>query len=563
MVNQEISKIFSNIADYLEMSEESNVFRIIAFRKASETILKYPTDVSKLNRYDLEKISGIGKSTASDILEYAKTGKIEYYEQLKKDSPVNLEELTKIQGMGPKRIKKLYYELGVKNIDDLKKAAETGKIEMLEGFGKKSQDSILQNIQFAIVNKDRNRIDIALKIASDYITYLKENDKSIIQIKYAGSLRRREETVGDVDLLVLSKNPANTHKVFTNYNQVDKVLAFGDTKSSVWLKQKIQIDLRVVDNDSFGTALQYFTGNVDHNVMLRKVAIKKGYKLSEYGVFDKSKKNLTGGKSEKDVYRLLVNNYIIPEMRNNNGEIGLALAGKLPTPITIDSIYGDLQMHTTNSDGKHTVNEMVQKCIDLGYKFMGITDHFGNLGVANAVKEDEFNEYYDNILQAKERYKDKIKVYIGGEINIKSNGDLDFTQDKLEKLDYVLASVHSGLKRDPKEQTQRYLNALQNPVIKIIGHPTGRLIGERPGFEFDYDRVFSECAKKHVAVEINSHPMRLDLPYQLVLKAVKQGCKISINTDAHSVEDLDLIKYGVFVARKAGLESKNLFNPDF
>ncbi|MCB0751808.1 MAG: PHP domain-containing protein, partial [Ignavibacteriae bacterium] len=429
--------------------------------------------------------------------------------------------------MGPKRVKKLYYELGVKNIDDLQKAAEQGKIANLEGFGQKSQESILQNIQFAIVNKERTRIDVALQIANNYINYLKENDKGIVQIKYGGSLRRREDTVGDIDILVSSKNAENTHKVFTSYDQVEKVLGSGGTKSSVWLKQKIQIDLRVLNNESFGTALQYFTGNVDHNVILRKVAIKKGLKLSEYGVFNKKDENLAKNKSEEQVYELLVNNYIIPEMRTDHGEIDLAISGKLPTPITLKNIKGDLQMHTTNSDGKHTVDEMVQKCIDLGYKYMGITDHFGNLGVANAVREDEFSEYFDNISKAKEKYKDKINIYVGGEINIKANGDLDFSQSKLEKLDYVLASVHSSLKKDSKHQTERYLKALENPLIKIIGHPTGRLIGERPGFEFDYERVFSECTSKQVAVEINAHPMRLDLPYQLVIKALNQGCKIS------------------------------------
>jgi DNA polymerase (family 10) len=559
MINQEVAQIFSNIADYLEMNNEKNVFRIRAFKKASEVVLKYPQDVGKLNLSELKKINGIGESTAKDILQYAETGKIDYYEQLKKESPVKLEELTKIQGMGPKRVKKLYYELGVKTVDDLKKAAESGKIAKLEGFGEKSQTSILENIEFAIVNKDRTRLDTALQVAQDYINYLKQNDIGIINVEYGGSLRRREETVGDIDILVSSKDSKNTSKVFTKYSHVEKVLGSGETKSSVWLKQKVQVDMRVIDKDSFGTALQYFTGNVDHNVLLRKIAIKKGLKLSEYGLF-RGDKNLVAGKDEKETYKLLVNNYIIPELRTDNGELDLALKYKLPNPLKVKDITGDMHMHTTHSDGANTPDEMVKKCIDLGYTHMGFADHFGNLGVANAVRENEFNHYFEDLLQIKEKYSKQIKIFIGAEANIKPNGDLDFDQNKLQKLDFVVASIHSSFKQSVEQVTERYLKVLQNPAVKIIGHPTGRLIGERPGFEFDFEKVFNESAKSKVAMEINAHPMRLDLPYQLAIKAKQANCSFSINTDAHSIHDLDLMKYGVFVARKAGIEVKNLYN---
>ena len=564
MINQELSKIFANIADYLEMNEEKNFFRIRAFRRASESINKYPEDVAKLNQFQLEKIDGIGKSIAADIVEYQKTGQIQFYEELKKNSPIKLEELNRIQGLGPKKIQKLYYTLGIKNVDELKKAAESGLIENLEGFGKKSQDNILENLEFAVVNKERTRLDLALKIANDYIFYLKDVDRGIKKIKYGGSLRRKEETIGDIDLLVVSKNPEATFNTFVNYERVEKILGNGDTKASVWLKDKVQVDMRIIPNESFGSALQYFTGNVDHNVALRKIAIKKGLKLSEYGLFQKDGTNISAKKSEKWIYRYLVNNYIPPTLRTANGEVEAAMQNTLPSKLLkLEDIEGDLQMHSTFSDGANTMEDMVEKCISKGYKYMGFTDHFGNLAVANAVTENEFEEYLQNIRRVAEIYKDKIKVYAGAEVNIKPNGTLDFDQKKLEKLDYVLASIHSSFKQTATDATDRYLEVLQNPVVKIIGHPTGRLIGERKGIEFNFDYVFEEAANKNIAIEINAHPIRLDVNYSLAKLACEKGCKIVINTDAHSINDLDLMEYGVFVAQKAWIEPNSLYIPDF
>lgn len=543
------------------MGPEPNFFRIRAFRKASEFADKYANDLGQLNNYQLKQLPGIGDALAKDIVEYSKTGKIEYYETLKKESPVKLEELTKVQGVGPKTVKKLYYQLGVTDVESLKKAAELNQIASLDGFGQKSQQSILENIKFAIVNKERARLDTALETAKNYITYLKNTDQNIINISYAGSLRRKEESVGDVDILVSSKNPKETSEIFVGYKEIEKVLGNGQTKSSVWLKQKVQVDLRVVPNESFGSAMQYFTGNVDHNVKLRKIALKKGLKLSEYGVFNQKDENLTKNTTEKEIYELLVGNYIIPEMRTDTNETDLALKNKLPKPITLKDITGDLHTHTTHSDGKNTPDQMVEKAVKLKYKYYGIADHFGNLGVANAVKEDEFNKYFEDIQRVKEKYKDKITVLIGCEANIKPNGDLDFNQKKLEKLDFVVASIHSSFKQTPPLATERYLNLLDNPVVTIIGHPTGKLVNKRPSITFNFEDVFSKAKKGGVALEINAHPMRLDLPYNLVQIALKQGCKISINTDAHSLNDLDLMKYGVYVARKAGIETKNLYLP--
>lgn len=563
MINQELSEIFSLIGDYLEMNEQSNFFRIRAFRKASEIVSKYPQDLGQLNYVELVRLNGIGNAIAKDIIEFANTGKIQFYEELKASSPIKIEELNRIQGLGPKKIKRLYYELGVKDPNDLKAVAEKGLIAKLPGFGEKSEQNILQSLQFNIVNKERTRIDVALKIAHDYINYLKQNDKNIIKIKYAGSLRRREETVGDIDIIVSSKDPKATSNIFIKYPNVEKVLGNGETKSSVWLVNKIQIDLRVIPLESFGTTLQYFTGNVDHNVLLRKVAIKKGLKLSEYGLFNKLNINIAKNKSEKWVYKHLLNNYIPPIIRTDNNEIDCAINNCLPNLIKLSDIKGDLQMHSTFSDGVNTMEEMVLACIKKGYKYMGFTDHFGNLAVANAVSESEFNKYLDSITVLSTKYKNKIKIYSGAEVNIKPNGDLDFNLNLLSKLNYVLASIHSSFNQNVIEATKRYLNVLQNPLVKIIGHPTGRLIGKRPGIEFNYLQIFTEASQKNVAIEINAHPMRLDVNYKLAALATKSGCKICINTDAHSVYDLDLMKYGVYVAKKAWVTRQNLFIPEF
>lgn len=563
MINQELSQIFSLIADYLELNDEKNFFRIRAFRRASEEISKYPNDLANLNYVQLIKLSGIGQSIAKDIVEYQNTGKIKFYEELKASSPIKVEELNRIQGLGPKKIKKLYYTLGVKNPDELKKAAESGLIATLEGFGKKSQENILQSLEFNIVNKERTRIDIALRIADDYINYLKSNDKNIIKIKYAGSLRRKEETIGDIDILVASNNPKITSNIFINYPNVDKVLGNGETKSSVWLKDKIQIDLRVIPLESFGTALQYFTGNVDHNVSLRKIAIKKGLKLSEYGLYNKQNVNLAKNKSEKWVYKYLVNNYISPLLRTDNNEVESAISNSLPNNITLSTIKGDLQMHSTFSDGKNTMEQMVIKCISKNYLYMGFTDHFGSLAVANAVDKDRFYDYLNSINSLKIKYKDKIKIYAGAEVNIKSDGSLDFNEHLLKKLDYVLASIHSSFKQNVEQATNRYLKVVSNPIVKIIGHPTGRLVGKRPPIEFNYNKVFEAAAQNNVAIEINAHPMRLDLNYSLAKLAKNLGCKICINTDAHSVDDLDLMKFGVYVAKKGWVEPKDLYIPNF
>ena len=561
MLNHEVATALKTIADYLEMDPTASPFRIRAYRKAALVIDNYPQDISKLNLEELKALPGVGESIAEKIHEYVTTGKIKFLERLKKEIPVDIEELTKISGIGPKTVKRLYFELGIKNVKDLEKAAKANKIAALPGFGKRSQERILESIRFMILDENKRvRLDQALMVAEAAIGYLKENDPSIVKLTYAGSLRRRCETIGDVDLLAVSALPKRTIDVFTHYPQVAKVLGQGETKASVWLKDKIQVDLRVVKSGSYGSALQYFTGSKNHGVHLRKIAVAKGYKLNEYGLYLKSTGKKVAGKDEAEIYKLLVGSYIEPELREDEGEIELALEDKLPQLIDVSDIKGDLHTHTTFSDGTNSINEMIKAAIVRGYSYIGISDHLGHLAVANSVTKDEFANYLNAVSEAKEKYKDQIKVYAGGEVNIKPSGKLDFPKHLLKKLDYVIASVHSSFYQDEKTATERMIKAIENPLTTIIGHPTGRLLGEREGVKFNPDKVFQAAAEHGVVMEINSHPARLDLSYSLAKLAKSYGVKLVINTDAHSVDDLDLIKYGVWVGRKAGLEAGDLWS---
>ncbi len=553
MLNHQVAQKLKTIADYLEMDASANPFRIRAFRKAALIIDNYPEDLSRLNYEQLKALPGIGEAIANDILEYFKTGQMTDLKKLKEKIPVELESLTNISGIGPKIVKRLYFKLGVKNVADLKRAAEDNKIAQLVGFGPKSQQKILDSIRYTMTHSGhRFRLDEALSLATAYVSYLKKDDSSLVKIIIAGSIRRRLETIGDIDLLAVSAQPVKTIKTFVQYEQVGKILNQGETKASVWLKDKIQIDLRMVSAQSFGAALQYFTGSKNHGIHLRKIAVKKGYKLNEYGLFLKKTAKKIAGKDEGEIYTILVNHYIPPELREDEGEIDLALAGKLPALVTLKEIKGDYHTHTTFSDGLLSVDQLIEAAIAKGYQFIGISDHLNSPTIAHPVTPDRFPSYLEQLRLAQRHYQ-QIKVLVGGEVSIKPDGELDFPERLLKKLDYVIASPHSSLQQDEITATRRMLTAINNPLTTIIGHPTGRLINRRPGLSFNWEKVFTAAAKRQVVFEINAHPARLDLAYSLVKLACSYGLKFAIDSDAHSKEDLDLIKYGVWVARKAGL----------
>lgn len=565
MDNQEVSRILSNMSSYLEMeSGEKAFFRSRAFKRASEIILKFPYDLSSPEWKDVEKlksIDGIGDKVANYIKEYLNTGKVNDYEKMKENSPVKLEELLRIQGLGPKTVLRLNKKLGVKDVKTLKIAAESGKIAQLAGFGEKSTKNILDSIAFSIINKGQISISVANHLIDSIIPFLKK-DEHVKKVEAVGSYRRRRETIGDVDILVASTNNLKTISHFVKFPKTEKVLVKGNTKVSIWLTDKIQVDLRVIRSDEWGAALQYFTGSKEHNVKLRRHAIKKGYKLSEYGLFNRKTNKKVEGDSEKAIYNKLGLSYIPPELREDEGEIIAAENNTLPKLITTKIVKGDLQMHTTYSDGSNTISEMAKKGIELAYEYIGITDHLGALPIANPVTEKGFDEYLNAIKVANNKIHG-IKILAGAEVEVDKAGGFSFDEKKLQQLDYIVAGVHLNTKMNKEKMTKRLLNVIRNPLTKILAHPTGRLIGQRPGYEFDYETVFGEASKYNVAIEINAHPMRLDISDKLAKLCKNLGCKIVINTDAHSTHEMDNMQYGIDVARRGWIEKTDLFYPKY
>ena len=566
MINDEIASVLERMAAYIELIDESKTafFRVRAYKRAAEIIYSLSVDLADPKFVKspqlLIAMEGIGPAIANHIVEYLKTGKISEYELLKASSPLKLEELIQIQGLGTKKVKKLYQALGIVDLATLKEAATQNKIATLDGFGQKSQQNILEGIEFMIINKDKKLLSEVETIVQNYMKYM-QNDTNLISIDALGSYRRKKEVVGDIDFLTISKSQPYTVNHFCNYDQIEKILSQGETKASVWLKQKIQIDMRIVDQDSYGAAMQYFTGSKEHNVKLRNIAIDKGYKLSEYGLFDRATDKLIEGKSEEKIYQLLDLDFVVPELRENRGEVESALKHNLPTLIDMTDIKGDLHTHTTWSDGVNSPEQMILTAIDLGYKYYGISDHAGNLPIANALQSDRIEEYITDITTLKNKYHDKIAIYIGAEVEINKDGEYEIKDKYLAQLDYVIGAIHLNTKMTPDQMTARIIKAINHPKTTFLAHPTGRLIGKRPGYDFDHEAIFEACARQNVAIEINSNPNRLDLPDNLVKSAIAKHVKILINTDAHEISELCYVQFGINVARRGWVQKKDLYYP--
>ncbi|MFA7151963.1 MAG: DNA polymerase/3'-5' exonuclease PolX, partial [Candidatus Paceibacterota bacterium] len=513
MSNQDLAKILYEIGDMLE--SEDVPFKPYAYQKAAVTLDVLKENVSAIYKKGgleaLGEIPGVGDSIAKKIEEYIKTGRIKYYEELKKKLPVKFEELISIEGMGPKRARFLFQKLGVTNIKDLEKAAKANKVAGLPGFGATTQANILQGIEFLKRSKGRfllNEISPkAREIYNDLIS-LKEVEK----IDLAGSLRRMKETIGDVDFLVISSEPEKVTDFFASMPDVEKVWGKGSTKASVRLKEGMDMDLRVVPKKSYGSALQYFTGSKDHNIRLRKIAMDKGLKLSEYGLFKGAE--MIGGESEEEIYKLLGMEWIAPELRENKGEIEAAQAGDLPKIIDSGQIKGDLHCHTTWSGGENTVSEMADKAMELGYQYLGISDHTKFLRIENGMNEKQLASQRKEIDDLNSGFAAKnigFKILQGAETNVLKDGSIDIKDEALAKLDYAIAGVHSNLKMEKEEMTERIVKAMKNPYIKIISHPTGRILKRREEYSIDLNKILRAAKEFGVALEINSYPERLDL----------------------------------------------------
>jgi DNA polymerase (family 10) len=553
MKNKEIANIFYQIADIYEMKDVD--FKPRAYRKAAQNIESLGKDIEEVYKNDeLKDIPGIGESTAKDIKEFLETGKVKRLEKLKKDFPVDLERLSAVETIGPKKIQTLYNELGIEDLDDLEKAAKEGKIRSIKGFGEKTEKNILENIAFARKKGQRFLLGYVLPEAREIIT---EMEDVVEQIELAGSLRRMKETIGDVDILAVAVDAKKAMETFTNLQRVEKVIAHGKTKSSIRVYGGIQVDLRIVEKKSFGSALQYFTGSKDHNVELRKIAQKKGLKLNEYGLF--KKKTRKAGKTEKEVYSALGLSWIPPELRENRGEIDAAKHKKIPKLVEYDDVRGDLQMHTKWSDGNNTIEEMVKASQQLGHEYIAFTDHVGSLKVAGGMDKKEWEKQGKEIEKIRKKYDD-IHIFHGMETNVKKDGTLDVKESFVKEADIVLASIHSSFRMSKKEMTQRVINAMENPYVNILSHPTGRKIQKKEPISLDLEQVFSSAKENAVAIEINAYPERLDLNDVNVKQAVENNVKLSIGTDSHRKDHLRYYELGVAVARRGWARKNDIIN---
>lgn len=558
MKNFEVAFIFYDIADILEIKGE-NFFKIRAYRKAAHTIENLPMDVKELaGESRLQEIEGIGKALEEKIREIINTGTCRYYEELKKDFPRGLVEMLKIPGLGAKKIKVIYDNLGISSIEELEKAARAHKLRELPGMGVKTEQSILKGIQTLKGQGDRVQLAIALPVANRIMEIL-SGMKEVSKVAIAGSLRRRKEMVKDIDIVVATEAAETLVENFLKLPIISRVLAEGLSKVSVVLNAGIQVDLRLVKPQEFYSALQHFTGSKEHNTKLRSLALKMGYKLNEYGIFEKEGDGVFCPKSETELYSKLDMPYIIPELREDRGEIEAALQDGLPDLVKLEDIRGDLHLHSDFSDGVSSIEEMVKKAKELGYEYIAITDHSKSLKVARGLDESRLRQQLELIKGINERVKG-IRILTGIEVDILPDGSLDFDDDILKELDVVIASIHSGFKQDKTTISSRIVNACHNRYVNIIAHPTGRLLGRREPYDVDMDEVFEAAAKTGTVLEINSSPDRLDLNDVNVKRAAEMGIKIAINTDAHGTEALSDMMYGVWVARRGWLAAENIIN---
>ena len=562
MNNHELANILYEIAFFLEMDEVP--FKPVAYEKAAIMIDDTHESISEIYRREgikgLENMPGVGESIAEKIEEYIKTGKISYHQKLKKKMPVDIDALAAVEGVGPRKIKMLYKKLGIKNVKDLERAAKNHQIASLFGFGKKTEDNILQGIKFLKITKGRFLLADALSIAQSIETSLKKM-KEIKTISVAGSLRRGKETIGDIDFLVVADNHQKVMDSFVNLPGVTKVWARGTTKSSVRLENGIDADIRIVPEKSFGAALQYFTGSKEHNIALRKTAIEKGFKLNEYGLFKGS--SMTAGENEKEIYNILGLKWINPELREDMGEIEAAINNGLPNLVEEEDIKGDLHCHSAWNGGENSIEEMAQAAIKRGYSYLGIADHTRSLKIENGLEERDIvlqGREIDRINKRFAKKRIKFRLLKGAEVNILKDGSLDVFSKTLARLDYAIGGIHSGFKLTGEENTNRMIKAMENPYITIISHPTGRIIKRRDEYKINFGRILEVAKQTKTILEINSSPDRLDLKDENIRKAKNMGIKMIIDSDAHNIEQLDNLPFGVSQARRGWAEKKDIVN---
>ncbi len=567
MDNPSLARLFEEVADLLEI-QGANPFRVRAYRNAAHTLEGEGTPIARWlsEGRDLTLLPGIGKEMAAHLAELVASGKLTVLEELAAKVPRGLLELMRLPHVGPKKAKRLWEELGVSSVEALEVAAKAGRVAELSGFGEKSQAKILAGITDYRQHRSRARIDEVDRMVAPLLHHLGALPE-VERLEVAGSYRRRKETVGDVDLLVVANDGPAVMAAFSSHPDVATVLGAGDTKGSVVLSSGLQVDLRIVPKKSWGAALVYFTGSKEHNVKLRMRAVERGLKINEYGVFRAGETAETNpedpdwvaGRSEEEVYESVGLPWIAPELREDRGELTAAEGGRLPRLIELGDLRGDLHMHSTWSDGRDSIEAMLEACAARGYEYFALTDHSKALAMTGGMDAAKLRRQWKEIDEVQARHPE-IRLLKSMEIDILVDGTLDLEDEAIAGLDWVLVSVHSRFELPAAEQTRRILKAVQHPAVHVLAHPTGRLLNRRSPFDFDLEEVLHACAEFHVAVELNAHPERLDLKDGHLMLAKKLGVPVVISTDSHSTQHLELLRYGVEQARRAWLETKDVLN---
>jgi len=550
-----VAKIFNKLADLLEI-EEANPFRVRAYRSAARTLASLPRHVSEMSEKELTGLPGIGKDLAAKIREIVEKGSLSQLQALEEKTPPELNDVMKVAGLGPKRVRTLYKELGIADLNALKGAAESHRIRELEGFGEKLEESILEELQHIRERGKRIKLVEAEQRANPLVAYLEKTD-GVKAVTVAGSFRRRLETVGDLDILATCTKGSPVMDRFVGYEDVDKVVSRGETRSTVLLRSGLQVDLRVLPEASYGAALHYFTGSKAHNIAVRKLGVKKKLKINEYGVFRGGKR--IAGKTEGEVYGQIDLPYIEPELREDRGELEAAREGKLPSLVRIEEIRGDLHAHTDRTDGHATLEEMAEAARARGYEYLAVTDHSKKVAMAHGLDAGGLRRQMEEIDRINDRLKDVVLLK-GIEVDILKDGSLDLPDDVLKDLDLTVCSIHYNRNLSEKEQSERVIRAMDNPYFSILAHPTGRLINEREPYGIDLEEILEAARERGCFVEINAHPDRLDLSDRYCRLAKEMGVMLAVSTDAHRTADLAYMRYGVDQARRGWLEPDDVIN---
>ena len=558
-----LANLFDRIAILLEIKGE-NPFKVNAYRRAAENLRRETRDIVELYKEGkLTEIPGVGKAIAQKITEILENGKLEFYDKLTAEIPERLLSLYEVPEMGPKRIKLVWEKLGIDSVEKLEKAALEGTLRSLPGFGPKIESKILEGIMALKERRLVSRYPLGegWDLSRIIVNRLGEFE-GVVFVSPAGSLRRMKETIGDLDILVAAEKDATNKiiKAFTDLEIVEEVLLSGPTKTSVRFKGGLQGDLRIVEPSRWGTALQYFTGSQQHNISLREIALKKNLSLSEYALTDKINNKEILCSSEEEVYEKLGMSWIPPEIREGTIEINLALEGKLPRLVEVGDIEGDLQIHSTWSDGKRSIKEMAEKAYALGRSYILITDHSQGLGIAGGLSIGRLMDQWHEIDKLNEIFEGKLVILKGAEVEVRTDGTLDYPDEVLERLDVVVAALHSNLRQERGQLTERYIKAISHPLVHILAHPSGRLFGVREEADADWERIFKAAASSGTLLEINAHPSRLDLSGKKIRQASNLGCKFVISTDAHDIHEQEYMFFGVAQARRAWLKRSDVAN---